>query len=167
MIWRSKDDINRHMPEGFKKLYPSTRLILTCTQIFVQTPTSLLLQSQHYSTYKSNTTLKGLIGITPNGAIFMKWLAGLLPRQSFLKERENKCFTKLQELLLWLGGSATRQSDFFDYRATEPLAQNITSDWAQHSIVKQNIVFKHMRVTSYELCVLERLPSSFALLPSI
>ena len=25
---------------------------------------------------------------------------------------------KLQELLLWLGGSATRQSDFFDYRAT-------------------------------------------------
>ena len=66
-----------------------------------------------------------------------------------------------------LGGSATRQSDFFDYRATEPLAQNITSDWAQHSIVKQNIVFKHMRVTSYELCVLERLPSSFALLPSI
>ena len=69
MIWRSRDDINRHMPEGFKKLYPSTRLILTCTQIFVQTPTSLLLQSQHYSTYKSNTTLKGLIGITPNGAI--------------------------------------------------------------------------------------------------
>ena len=118
MIWPSRDDVNGHMPEGFKKLYPSTRLILTCTQIFVQTPTSLLLQSQHYSTYKSNTTLKGLIGITPNGAIFMKWLAGLLPRQSFLKERENKCFMKLQELLLWLGGSVTRQSDFFDYRAT-------------------------------------------------
>ena len=71
MIWPSRDDVNGHMPEGFKKLYPSTRLILTCTQIFVQTPTSLLLQSQHYSTYKSNTTLKGLIGITPNGAIFM------------------------------------------------------------------------------------------------
>ena len=71
MIWPSRDDVNRHMPEGFKKLYPSTRLILTCTQIFVQTPTSLLLQSQHYSTYRSNTTLKRLIGITPNGAIFM------------------------------------------------------------------------------------------------
>ena len=33
--------------------------------IFVQTPTSLLLQSQLYSSYKSNNTLKGLIGITP------------------------------------------------------------------------------------------------------
>lgn len=31
--------------------------------------TSLLLQSQLYSTYKSNTTLKGLICITPYGVI--------------------------------------------------------------------------------------------------
>lgn len=31
----------------------------------MQTPTSLLLQSQLYSSYKSNNTLKGLIGITP------------------------------------------------------------------------------------------------------
>lgn len=43
--------------------------LLDCTEIFVQTPTSLLLQSQLYSSYKSNTTLKGLIGITPHGAI--------------------------------------------------------------------------------------------------
>lgn len=68
-IWPSKDDVNTYMPEGFKKLYPSTRVILDCTEIFVQTPTSLLLQSQLYSTYKSNTTLKGLIGITPHGAV--------------------------------------------------------------------------------------------------
>ena len=43
--------------------------LLGCTEIFVQTPTSLLLQSQLYSSCKSNTTLKGLIGITPHGAI--------------------------------------------------------------------------------------------------
>ena len=35
----------------------------------MQTPTSLLLQSQLYSSYKSTTTLKGLIGITPYGAV--------------------------------------------------------------------------------------------------
>ena len=69
MIWPSREDVNRFMPEGFKKLYPSTRVILDCTEIFVETPTSLLLQLQLYSRYKSNTTLKGLIGITPNGAI--------------------------------------------------------------------------------------------------
>ena len=68
MIWPSREDVNRFMPEGFKKLYPSTRVILNCTEIFVETPTSLLLQSQLYSCYKSNTTLKGLNGITPNGA---------------------------------------------------------------------------------------------------
>ena len=66
MIWPSKDDVNRHMPGGCKKLYPSTQVILGCNEIFVQTPTSLLLQLQLYSTYKSNATLEGLIGITPN-----------------------------------------------------------------------------------------------------
>ena len=44
-------------------------MILECTEIFVQTPTPLLLQSQLYSSFKSNTTSKGLIGITPCGAI--------------------------------------------------------------------------------------------------
>lgn len=69
IIWPSRADVDRCMPEGFRELYPSTRVILDCTEIFVQTPTSLLLQSQLYSSYKSNTTLKGLIGITPHGAI--------------------------------------------------------------------------------------------------
>ena len=68
-IWSSRDDINANMPEKFKKLYPTTRVILDCTEIFVETPSSLLLQSQLYSSYKSNTTLKGLIGIAPHGAI--------------------------------------------------------------------------------------------------
>ncbi|XP_068713587.1 uncharacterized protein [Montipora foliosa] len=69
MIWPSRDDVNKFMPESFKAMYPTTRVILDCTEIFVQTPTSLLLQSQFYSSYKSSTTLKGLIGITPYGAI--------------------------------------------------------------------------------------------------
>ncbi|XP_031553526.1 uncharacterized protein LOC116290599 [Actinia tenebrosa] len=57
------------MPECFTRLYPTTRVIIDCTEIFVQTPSSLLLQSQLYSSYKSNTTLKGLVGITPYGAV--------------------------------------------------------------------------------------------------
>jgi len=57
------------MPGEFKKRYPNTRLILDCTEIFAETPSSLLLQSQLYSSYKGNTTLKGLIGISPHGSI--------------------------------------------------------------------------------------------------
>ena len=68
-IWPTRECINEHMPDSFKKLYPSTRVILDCTEIYVQTPSSLLLQSQLYSSYKSNTTLKGLIGIAPHGPI--------------------------------------------------------------------------------------------------
>ena len=68
-IWPTRECINEHMPDSFKKLYSSTRVILHCTEIYVQTPSSLLLQSQLYSSYKSNTSLKGLIGIAPHGAI--------------------------------------------------------------------------------------------------
>ena len=69
VIWPSREKIDLHMTEGFKRLYPKTRIILDCTEIYVQSPSSLLLQSQLYSTYKSNTTLKGLVGIAPHGAI--------------------------------------------------------------------------------------------------
>ena len=69
VIWASREEIDSHMTEGFKRLYPKTRVILDCTEIYVQSPSSLLLQSQLYSTYKSNTTLKGLEGIAPHGAI--------------------------------------------------------------------------------------------------
>jgi len=68
-IWPTREQVNVCMPEEFKELYPSTRVILDCTEIFVETPSSLLLQSQLYSSYKSSTTLKSLIGISPAGAI--------------------------------------------------------------------------------------------------
>ena len=57
------------MPQAFKDLYPTTRVIIDCTELYVQTPSSLLLQSQLYSSYKSNTTLKGLMGMAPHGAV--------------------------------------------------------------------------------------------------
>ena len=68
-IWPTRECINELMPASFKELYPSTRVIIDCTEIYAQTPSSLLLQSLLYSSYKSNTTLKGLIGIAPHGAI--------------------------------------------------------------------------------------------------
>ena len=68
-IWPSREDVKCYMPECFRTLYPTTKVIIDCTEIYVQTPSSPLLQSQLYSSYKSNTTLKGLVGITPYGAV--------------------------------------------------------------------------------------------------
>jgi hypothetical protein len=68
-IWPSRDDVNKHMPDIFKPDYVSTRVIIDCTELYVQKPSSLYLNSELYSNYKSNTTFKGLIGSTPAGAI--------------------------------------------------------------------------------------------------
>ena len=68
-IWPSREDVDAAMPEDFKAKYPSTRVIIDCTEIKCQMPSSLLLNSQLFSSYKNNTTLKGLVGISPSGAI--------------------------------------------------------------------------------------------------
>ena len=44
-------------------------MILDCTEIKCQMPRSLLLNSRLFSSYKNHTTLQGLIGIAPSGAI--------------------------------------------------------------------------------------------------
>ena len=52
------------MSEQFKEKFASPRVIVDCTEIKCQMPSSLLLNSS----YKNHTTLKGLVGITPGGA---------------------------------------------------------------------------------------------------
>ena len=68
-IWPSKDQIFRRMPYCFKSLYPSTRVIIDCTEIKTERPSSLVLGLQVYSSYKSSHTWKGLVGIAPHGAL--------------------------------------------------------------------------------------------------
>ena len=68
-IWPSEDAVARAMPTCFKDTYPDTFVIVDATEIHVEVPSSLSLQSQNYSSYKSHTTHKGLLGIAPNGCI--------------------------------------------------------------------------------------------------
>lgn len=68
-IWPSREVITKTMPEVFKDKYPSTRVIIDCTEIKCEMPSSLLLNTELFSSYKNHTTLKGLIGIAPNGAV--------------------------------------------------------------------------------------------------
>ncbi|XP_033727561.1 uncharacterized protein LOC117316886 [Pecten maximus] len=65
----SRDIVNRTMPSSFKSKYPSVRVILDCTEIFIQRSSSLLNQCMTFSSYKHHTTVKFLVGITPSGVI--------------------------------------------------------------------------------------------------
>lgn len=67
-IWMSSDTVKAMMPNVFGK-YSDTQVIIDCTEWRCQTPSSLVLQSELFSQYKSHTALKGLIGVSPHGAV--------------------------------------------------------------------------------------------------
>ena len=66
-IWPSRDYIQNTMPQAFRDSYPNTRVIIDCTELFIERPTSFRSQSATYSSYKNHNTAKGLIGISPAG----------------------------------------------------------------------------------------------------
>ncbi|XP_028406791.1 uncharacterized protein LOC114529234 [Dendronephthya gigantea] len=66
-IWPSRQYIQNTMPKAFKDSYPNTRVIIDCTELFIERPTSFRSQSATYSSYKNHNTAKGLIGISPAG----------------------------------------------------------------------------------------------------
>lgn len=68
-IWPHRETIIENMPESYKKDFPNTIVIIDCTELKVQKPSSLHTQSQCYSDYKSYTTLKGLVGVDPRGSV--------------------------------------------------------------------------------------------------
>ncbi|XP_056094376.1 uncharacterized protein LOC130101481 [Rhinichthys klamathensis goyatoka] len=67
-LWIPPEELKAHLPPEFA-LFPDTQVVLDCTEIFCQTPSSLLLHSEVYSPYKSHTTFKAMIGIAPHGPI--------------------------------------------------------------------------------------------------
>ena len=75
-LWLPAEEVKAHIPPEFSS-FTDTQVVLDCTEIFCQTPSSLLLQSE--STYKSNTTFKAMIGIAPHGPI--PFVSALYERQ--------------------------------------------------------------------------------------
>jgi len=65
--WPSRELIDETMRQDFKAKYPTTRVIIDCTEIPCEMPSSLLLNSELFSSYKHHTTLKALVGISPKG----------------------------------------------------------------------------------------------------
>jgi len=67
IVWPSKEQVFHHMPAAFKAKYPDVVVTIDCTEIKMECPSDLENQSACYSYNKSNTTVKGLLGITPSG----------------------------------------------------------------------------------------------------
>ena len=66
-IWPDRNTVDLNMPDSFKKNYPKCRVIIDCTELKVQTPSSMVLVSEFFSNYKNHMTLKALVGCTPSG----------------------------------------------------------------------------------------------------
>ena len=66
VLWPEKEEIKQHLPRSFKK-YPNTRIIIDCTEVFIEKPTAPYAQRATWSEYKGHNTIKALVGITPSG----------------------------------------------------------------------------------------------------
>ena len=64
--WPCKGEIKKKLPSSCNK-FPSTRIIIDCTEIFLQKPTSPSAQRATWSNYKQHNNMKALVGITPTG----------------------------------------------------------------------------------------------------
>lgn len=64
----SQELVRCKLPESFE-CYPSTRIILDCTEVFIEVPSSMLAQSETWSSYKHHNTYKILVGVSPNGTV--------------------------------------------------------------------------------------------------
>lgn len=68
-LWPPKELVKANMPKQFRIMYPSTRVIIDATEIFINQPSLPEIQQMTFSNYKHHNTFKGLIGISPSGAV--------------------------------------------------------------------------------------------------
>ena len=61
--WPTKEITRRNLPPIFSDLYPETRCIIDCSEIFIEHPYRYTARAQTYSNYKKHNTVKFLIGI--------------------------------------------------------------------------------------------------------
>ena len=65
----SVEQVAATLPCAFQAKYGTTYSIIDASEIFLQTPSDLFMQSSTWSNYKHHNTAKVLIGCTPNGAV--------------------------------------------------------------------------------------------------
>ena len=72
IIWPEREDLRISMPMAFRKDYGDKVVsIIDCFEVKIDQPSNLRARSQTWSHYKHHHTIKYLIGITPQGSIFL------------------------------------------------------------------------------------------------
>ena len=61
ILWPDRSIIQRNMPDMFLKYYPKCRVIIDCTEVYIETPSSLEIAAMCWSNYKQHYTVKFLI----------------------------------------------------------------------------------------------------------
>lgn len=89
------EQVRATLPHSFRQAYSTTFAIIDGSELFIQTPSDLQLQSSTWSSYKHHNTAKFLIACTPNGVISPLYVGSIsdveLTRVSgFLQELEGK-----------------------------------------------------------------------------
>ena len=67
--WPSKDCVLRTLPGVFRPRFSKCRVIIDCTEIFIERARNLTVRALTWSNYKHHNTIKILVGIAPTGAI--------------------------------------------------------------------------------------------------
>lgn len=65
LLWPSQEEVRKNLPRSFRR-YPNTRIIIDCTEMFIEKATSPYAQRATWSDYKGHNTIKALVGITPS-----------------------------------------------------------------------------------------------------
>jgi len=69
IMWPDREVLRLTMPTSFRKFFKRCAIVIDCTEVFVERPSNLLARAQVWSNYKHHSTIKFLIGITPQGTI--------------------------------------------------------------------------------------------------
>ena len=85
-----------YMPNSFKQQYPSTGVIIDATAVFIQQPSLPELQQRTYYSYKNHNTYKGLVGISPSGAVTFvsKLYPGSISNKELTRQSTAEWFTQ-------------------------------------------------------------------------
>lgn len=67
--WPDRETLRLTLPMSFRKFFKQCCVIIDCTEVFIERPSDLLARAQVWSNYKHHSTVKFLIGITPQGTI--------------------------------------------------------------------------------------------------
>ena len=66
VAWLTKQNIMKNMPKIFCKAgHSRLRVIIDCSEVFIERPKSVNVQAAPWSDYKSHNSVKFLIGISP------------------------------------------------------------------------------------------------------